>query len=154
MKMNLFFLAESITVKISEAAVTIAKESGFSNIGIDLIYGIPGQSLDSWKASLKEAVSLSPQHISTYELTVEEGTDLYTMMKSNTVTGNLSVVPLNEDTVIEMYEYTVDYLTSHGYLHYEISNFARPDYSCRHNLNYWNRGVYYGAGPWSTFSCK
>ena len=143
---ELVFLGRIHNCKDSEAAVTIAKESGFSNIGIDLIYGIPGQSLDSWKASLKEAVSLSPQHISTYELTVEEGTDLYTMMKSNTVTGNLSVVPLNEDTVIEMYEYTVDYLTSHGYLHYEISNFARPDYSCRHNLNYWNRGEYYGAG--------
>ncbi len=144
---ELFFLGRIHNQKDSEAAVTIARDSGFSNIGIDLIYGIPGQSLNSWKTTLKKAVSLSPQHISTYELTVEEGTELYAMVKSNTVPENLRVVPLNEETIIEMYEYAIDFLTSNGYLHYEISNFARPDYFCRHNLNYWNRGEYYGAGP-------
>lgn len=134
---ELVFLGRIHNQKDSEAAVAIARDSGFSNIGIDLIYGIPGQSLNSWKATLKKAVSLSPQHISTYELTVEEGTDLYAMMKSITI---------NEETIIKMYEYTVDFLTSNDYLHYEISNFARPDFFCRHNLNYWDRGEYYGAG--------
>ena len=144
---ELVFLGRIHNRKDSEAAVTIARDSGFSNIGIDLIYGIPGQSLNSWKTTLKKAFSLNPQHISTYELTVEEGTELYAMMKSNTVPENLRVVPLNEETIIEMYEYAIDFLTSNGYLHYEISNFARPDYFCRHNLNYWNRAEYYGAGP-------
>ena len=143
---ELVFLGRIHNRKDSEAAVTIARDSGFSNIGIDLIYGIPGQSLNSWKTTLKKAVSLSPQHISMYELTMEEGTELYAMIKSNTVPENLRVVPLNEETIIEMYEYAIDFLTSNGYLHYEISNFARPDYFCRHNLNYWNRGEYYGAG--------
>lgn len=178
---ELVFLGRIHNRKDSEAAVKIARESGFNNIGIDLIYGIPGQSQDSWKATLKKAVSLSPRHISTYELTVEKGTELHTMMNSITVPekkdnskiplhppfskgdflnpplckrgsrgnllhNNLRIVPLNEDTIIEMYEYAVDFLTSHGYLHYEISNFAKPDYFCRHNLNYWNRSEYYGAG--------
>jgi oxygen-independent coproporphyrinogen-3 oxidase len=143
---ELVFLGRIHNRKDSEAAVTIARDSGFSNISIDLIYGIPGQSLDSWKTTLKKAVSLSPQHISTYELTVEVGTELYAMMKSTTVSENFRVVTLNEKTIIEMYEYAIDFLTSNGYFHYEISNFARPDYFCRHNLNYWNRGEYSGAG--------
>jgi oxygen-independent coproporphyrinogen-3 oxidase len=122
-------------------AVNLARESGFENIGVDLIYGIPGQALESWKINLEEAVRLKPRHISAYELTAEKETELYTYLKG----GNKLTLP-DEDKIIQMYEYTIDYLTAEGYIHYEISNFASPDYSCRHNLNYWDRGEYYGAG--------
>lgn len=135
---ELSFLGRIHTSKEAEQAVHIARETGFENIGIDLIYGIPGQSIESWKMTLEKAVILRPQHISTYELTVEKGTWLYKYVMKH---------PLpSEDKIIGMYEYAIDYLTSEGFLHYEISNFALPDYSCRHNLNYWDRGEYYGAG--------
>ncbi|MFA4918470.1 MAG: radical SAM family heme chaperone HemW [Thermodesulfovibrionales bacterium] len=113
---------------------------GIENFSIDLMYGIPGQTMDSWKASLRNAVELSPTHISTYELTLEENTPLYAIIKSDTI-----AMP-NEDLILEMYNHTIDYLAGHGYEHYEISNFALPGFKCSHNLNYWNRGEYIGAG--------
>jgi len=125
-------------------AATLARDAGFENVGIDLIYGIPGQTLDAWKSTLEQAVYLSPQHISTYELTVEEGTELAGVLKPLQRGSALSL--LEEEIIIEMYKYTIDYLTSSGYVHYEISNFARPEFLCRHNLNYWDRGEYCGAG--------
>jgi len=140
----------------AEKAVRLARESGFENIGIDLIYGIPGQDITSWQESLNMAVSLKPEHISTYELTVEKGTGLYRLLHpplSKSVRldseggqrgGDVNL--LEEDRIIEMYERTIDYLTSEGYLHYEISNFAKPGCFSRHNLNYWDRGEYYGTG--------
>ncbi len=166
-------------------AVHLAQENGFENIGIDLIYGIPGQNFESWKKTLEKAVSLKPQHISTYELTVEKGTLLYEYMnqdsrdgcptmgdgfitsrtgvppvkkdkkgeaKASTTQGPLDQDrcdfsrPLDEGQIIEMYDYAINYLTAEGFVHYEISNFALPEYFCRHNMNYWNRGEYYGAG--------
>jgi oxygen-independent coproporphyrinogen-3 oxidase len=134
----------------AEKAVRLARDSGFENIGIDLIYGIPGQDITSWQESLNMAVSLKPEHISTYELTVEKGTALHKLLinppiyKGGQRGGNVNL--LQEDRIIEMYERTIDYLTSEGYLHYEISNFAKPGCLSRHNLNYWNRGEYYGTG--------
>jgi oxygen-independent coproporphyrinogen-3 oxidase len=113
---------------------------GIENFSIDLMYGIPGQTMDSWKASLRNAVELSPTHISTYELTPEENTPLYAIIKSDTI-----AMP-DEDLILEMYNHTIDYLAGHGYEHYEISNFALPGFKCSHNLNYWNRGEYIGAG--------
>lgn len=132
----------------AEQAVYFAREAGFDNISIDLIYGIPGQTPASWEKTLEKAVSLGPEHISTYELTVEEGTALHELLKnppsSLFIKGGIN--PPAEETTIEMYEHTIAYLASHGYVHYEISNFARPGHFCRHNLNYWDRGEYYGAG--------
>jgi len=113
---------------------------GIENFSIDLMYGIPGQTMDSWKASLRNAFELSPTHISSYELTLEENTPLYAIIKSDTIT-----MP-NEDLILEMYNHTIDYLAGHGYEHYEISNFALPGFKCINNLNYWNRGEYIGAG--------
>src|ERR1700690_2289172 len=101
-------------------AVEIAKKTKIKNISVDLIYGIPGQKLSSWQKSLSTACSLSPAHISTYELTPEEKTPLFNKIKS----GNL-IMP-GEDVIIEMYNYAIDYLTSRGFFHYEISNFAMP----------------------------
>ena len=113
----------------------LIRNSGLQNYSLDLIYGIPGQSMDSWRESISKAVDCSPMHISTYELTLEKGTPLYNVMK----------MP-EEDLVLAMYTYTIDYLASHGYKHYEISNFALHGFQCFHNLNYWDRGGYIGAG--------
>lgn len=125
-------------------AVALAKDAGFDNVGIDLIYGIPGQDMNSWEKSLEKAVDLNPRHISAYELTVEEGTVLAELLKPGKRSGKLTLS--EEENIIEMYKYTIDYLISNGYVHYEISNFARPDFLCRHNINYWERGGYYGVG--------
>jgi len=122
-------------------AVGMARNAGFNNISIDLIYGIPGQTLNIWQKTLKKAVELHPEHISTYEITYEKDTELYCMFKE----GN-KINPPEEDEIVDMYEYTIDFLKANGFSHYEISNFALPGFECRHNLNYWDRGEYYGAG--------
>ena len=141
---ELSLLGRIHTGEEARQAVLVSKDAGFENIGIDLIYGIPGQSIDSWKENLETAVSLKPQHISTYELTVEKGTVLYTHFKNPP--SSLFAKRSSDEKIIEMYEYAIDYLTSQGFIHYEISNFAEPGYFSRHNLNYWDRGEYYGAG--------
>ncbi len=123
-------------------ALKEARDAGFENIGIDLIYGIPGQDMDDWLHALELAVRLRPQHISTYELTIEGGTPLSEMLRA----GSLSKPLPDEETIVMMYDRTIDYLSSAGYHHYEISNFALPSYECRHNINYWDRGDYLGAG--------
>jgi oxygen-independent coproporphyrinogen-3 oxidase len=107
---------------------------------LDLIYGVPGQSIETWKDSLNRAVSLNPKHISAYELTPEKDTILKKFLES----GILSLP--GEDLVLDMYDLGIDYLESAGFGHYEISNYALPVYRCIHNLNYWNRGEYLGAG--------
>jgi oxygen-independent coproporphyrinogen-3 oxidase len=117
------------------------RKAGLKNFSIDLMYGIPGQTMESWKASLSRAIDLSLKHISTYELTTEENTPLYPLIRS----GKISM--LNEELVLEMYNNTIDYLAARGYEHYEISNLALPGFKCLHNLNYWNMGEYIGAGP-------
>ena len=109
------------------------------NFSIDLIYGIPGQTMESWKESISSA-QIFPSHISAYELTPEEKTPLYPLIESRKIS-----MP-NEELVLEMYNHTIDYLAARVYEHYEISNFALPGFKCMHNLNYWNRGEYIGAG--------
>jgi oxygen-independent coproporphyrinogen-3 oxidase len=116
------------------------KKAALGNFSIDLMYGIPGQTMHSWKESLSMATDLSPTHISAYELTPEENTPLYPLIASSRIS-----IP-DEEVVLEMYNHAIDYLASHGYEHYEISNFALPGFGCVHNLNYWNRGEYIGAG--------
>jgi len=116
------------------------KKAGLKNFSIDLMYGIPGQSMESWKESLTKATELSPSHISAYELTPEENTPLFPLIQSRKITM------LNEELILEMYNYAIDYFAGSGYTHYEISNFARPGFQCVHNLNYWDRGDYIGAG--------
>jgi len=118
------------------------------------MYGIPGQEVSEWRKTLERAVSLRPKHISAYELTVENGTLLHEYLKSPKLQpvlvkkgisgGKWRVV--EEDQIIEMYEYTIDFLKEEGYSHYEISNFSMPGYACRHNLNCWDAGSYYGTG--------
>lgn len=121
-------------------AVQAAGRAGFGNISLDLIYGIPGQTLSDWEYNLNKFLELSPQHISAYELTPEKNTPLCGDLES----GEL-VMP-DEETIAEMYYRGINVLNGHGYLHYEISNFAKPGHECLHNLNYWNRGQYIGLG--------
>jgi len=117
-------------------AVEDAKSAGFGNISIDLIFAIPNQTLDEWKYDLEQAIKLEPTHISTYNLQIEEGTPLFEKIKT----------PFSEELDADMYEYTIDFLKSYGYKHYEISNFAKPAFESKHNLNYWQNGNYLGIG--------
>ena len=135
------FLGRIHSSEEAEKSVRMARNSGVKNISMDLIYGIPGQTLDIWQETLNKAVSINPDHISTYELTYEKETELHDMFKE----GSIRNLP-EEERIIEMYEYAIHFLNSHGFAHYEISNFALPGLDCRHNLNYWDRGEYYGAG--------
>ena len=125
--------------KIPEV-ITWARQSGFHNINLDLIYGYPGQALPSWKNTLQDAVHLRPEHLSVYGLTIEEGTALYQMTEDELLS------PTPEEDMLEQYEYLCNFLASQGYHQYEISNFALPGYECRHNLNYWHYGDYLGLG--------
>jgi len=121
-------------------AVRLIKSSGFENFSVDLMYGIPGQRIETWEETLSKTVDLSPSHISSYELTPEEGTPLSQLIRDNAVR-----MP-EEELVLDMYDHAIDFLQSQGYEHYEISNFALSGYKCLHNLNYWERGEYIGAG--------
>jgi oxygen-independent coproporphyrinogen-3 oxidase len=131
------------------AAVSNARNAGFNNISVDMIYGIASLKskilksdlqIKNWEHNLSQAMELEPQHISAYELTPEKSTPLYDALKA----GRL-IMP-DEDAIAEMYYRGIDMLESNGYSHYEISNFAKYGFECRHNSNYWNRGQYIGAG--------
>lgn len=113
----------------------------FDNISIDLIFGVPGQTLDDWKTTLSKAIELEPQHLSTYGLTFEQGTRFWTRLAR----GELGRI--DEDLEREQYATAMDQLTSAGFEQYEISNFAKPGFQCRHNNVYWNGDEYFGFGP-------
>lgn len=117
-----------------------AKEVGFENINIDLMYALPNQSREDWMESLEKVVKLNPTHISAYSLILEEDTELFNMYERK------EFKLLDEDTDIEMYEYTIDYLESNGYNQYEISNYAKEGYECKHNILYWKCKNYVGLG--------
>lgn len=121
-------------------AIEGAKQTGFDNISLDLMYGLPGQHLDDLAKSVRAAVALEPAHISVYGLQVEEGTPLSARM----VEGTLDLP--DEDADDGMYEYLMRALPERGYARYEISNFARPGFTSRHNLKYWRDLPYLGLG--------
>ena len=118
-----------------------AREAGFSNISIDLIFGIEGQTRETWEDSLKKALELEPEHISLYSLEFMEGTVFTRRLQE----GKMKETDPEEDRA--MYERAVELLKEAGYEHYEISNFAKPGYESRHNLKYWNLDDYAGFGP-------
>lgn len=120
-------------------AVELARKVGFGNISVDLMYGIEGQSVDSLAYSLREILSLEPEHISCYGLKVEENTPLWRRRE-------LADLP-DDDIQAEFYETICETLRSAGYSHYEISNFAKPGYASSHNLKYWRLEPYLGFGP-------
>lgn len=117
-----------------------AKEVGFKNINIDLMYALPNQSKEDWMESLEKVVNLNPTHISAYSLILEENTELFNMYEKH------EFKLLDEDTDIEMYEYTINYLKSNGYNQYEISNYAKKGFECKHNILYWKCENYVGLG--------
>ena len=121
------------------SAVAAARMAKLENLSLDLIYGLPGQTLADWQETLIAAAALEPKHISCYGLKVEPGTPLWQQRHS-------AALP-DDDAQADMYLWTVDYLAKQGYAQYEISNFARPGFESRHNLKYWRLEEYAGFGP-------
>ncbi|NLU42304.1 MAG: radical SAM family heme chaperone HemW [Firmicutes bacterium] len=122
------------------AAYRSAVSAGFSNISVDLIYGLPGQTREDWRRDLQRTADLAPQHISCYALTLADGTALARSVHS----GQLPQI--SDDLAADMYFDAASILSEAGYSHYEISNYAKPGMECRHNQNYWENGYYFGIG--------
>jgi len=122
----------------AERAVENAREAGFGNISLDLIYGLPSQTREDWADTIVRAAALKPEHFSCYGLTIAEGTELWPFRDS-------PFIP-DDDTQADMYLYTVDALARYGYRQYEISNFARRGFRSEHNYKYWTGGEYMGFG--------
>jgi oxygen-independent coproporphyrinogen III oxidase len=136
------FLGRRHSVEQAISAVEASRKAGFENIGLDLIYGVPGQEMDSWLDTLKQAVAFSPEHLSCYQLTIEPKTPLGIRYK----TGEFSVP--REELQYEFFMKTSTFLEDVGYIHYEVSNFARgAEFASRHNQKYWNHSPFLGLGP-------
>ena len=127
------------TMEQVKTAVEAAREAKFTNLSLDLIYGLPNQTMERWQENLRAAVELAPEHLSCYGLKVEEGTPLFLRRETAGLPG--------DETQADMYLYTVEYLAQMGYQQYEISNFAREGRASRHNLKYWTLAEYAGFGP-------
>lgn len=123
------------------AAVKYCREAGFRNISIDLIYGLPGETADSWEYDLSQAIALNVEHISAYHLIYEEGAPIYKMLQQHRVSE------VDEESSIRFFSRLIDRLAAAGYEHYEISNFCRPGYCSQHNTSYWQGIPYLGCGP-------
>ena len=117
------------------------REAGFRNISIDLMYGLPGETLDTWKQDLQQAIDLHPEHISAYHLIYEEDTELWKLKEQH------QVEEADEDLSVTLFSTLIDTLTQAGYQHYEISNFCLPGLHSRHNSSYWTGKKYLGCGP-------
>ena len=126
------------------AAYELARAAGFASVSLDLIWGLPGQKRRDWMRELAEAVSLHPDHLSCYGLTLEEGTPLADACSKGIIT-----LPEEKDQAA-MYVDGAEYLETAGLLQYEVSNFARMGFQCRHNLGYWENADYLGLGPGAT----
>ena len=136
------FLGRRHTAADARAAIEMAANAGFTNVGLDLIYGIPGQELGAWTETLGQAVALGVAHLSCYELSVEEGTPFAERFRR----GDFALS--SEERQRTFFETTAAYLEGTGYHHYEISNYARgPSFISRHNRKYWNHMPYLGLGP-------
>src|SRR5574344_1054540 len=131
---KLAFMHRNHSFLEAKEKISLCRQMGFNNINIDLIYGIPKESIHVLKQDLKKIIKLSPEHVSTYSLIIED----------NTMISKLN--PIDEDTDYEMYKNIIRLLTKHDYLHYEISNFAKKGYESKHNSNYWLNNNYYGFG--------
>ena len=117
------------------------REAGFQNISIDLMYGLPGETLDNWIADLQQAIDLRPEHISAYHLIYEEGTALWKLREQH------QVEEADEDLSVSLFSTLIEQLSEAGYQHYEISNFSLPGLHSRHNSSYWTGKKYLGCGP-------
>ena len=137
-------LGREHNAKQGEESFQILRDAGFSNINVDLMFGLPGQTIHQWRSTLERTVSLKPEHVSTYCLTYEEDTEFFLRQAR----GEFRQDP---DTDSEFFEITMSILETAGYEHYEISNYARPGFRSAHNRAYWSGSDYLGIGP-SAFS--
>jgi len=139
---ELHLLGRIHTVAEIDKALRAARQAGFQNLNLDLIYGLPGQSLERWRNTLERALVLSPEHLSLYSLGIEKGTPF----AGRIAAGDLPAP--DDDLAADMYELAEDMLEQEGYRHYEISNWAKGDsqFACRHNLTYWRNEPYLGLG--------
>ena len=128
----------------AERSFHVLRQAGFRNLNLDLIFGVPGQSLQTWQQTLEKTIGFAPEHISAYCLTIEEDTEFFRRFQG----GELVQDSEQEAT---LYEFTMETLGTAGYHQYEISNYAQPGYECLHNLAYWQGRNYLGLGP-SAFS--
>ena len=128
----------------AEESFRILRAAGFSNINVDLMFGLPGQKVEQWRATLEKTVALRPEHVSTYCLTYEEDTEFF-------LRHSRGEYREDSDADAEFFEMTMSILEEAGYEHYEISNYARPGFSSAHNRSYWSGEDYLGVGP-SAFS--
>lgn len=122
---------------------SLARKLGFGNLNVDLMSALPGQTKESWQETLRQVIALNPEHISAYSLIIEEGTPFYERYKPG---GQEEYLLPDEDLERQMYYDTRDILRAAGYERYEISNYAKPGFECRHNLGYWERREYLGLG--------
>jgi oxygen-independent coproporphyrinogen-3 oxidase len=139
---ELKFLGRRHSVEEAVTALRDLRSAGFENVGIDLIYGLPDQTVEGWLRNVYKALVFKPEHISCYQLTLDKGTPLGQMKASG------AIIPPDEKKERSFFQATSSYLKEKGYLHYEISSFAKgPGFFSRHNMKYWNRGPYLGIGP-------
>ena len=139
---DLIFLGRRHTARQTAQALSWVRAAGFTNLGVDLIYGLPGQSDADWRQNLEKALEFNPEHLSCYQLTLEAGTPLGARKAKG------QIKPLPEEAERELFLLTSSFLTEQGYIHYEISNFARGQaFYSRHNRKYWRHVPYLGLGP-------
>lgn len=122
-------------------AVRRCREAGFQNISVDLIYGLPGETIERWENDLRQAIRLDVEHISAYHLIYEEDTPIYNMLKQH------QIEEVDEDSSVQFFTRLIESLQKAGFEHYEISNFCRPGKYSRHNTSYWKGIPYLGCGP-------
>ena len=137
---RLQFLHRRHTAEQAVRAIQDARQAGFENLSVDLMFGFPGQTLTEWTRDVERALSLRVPHLSAYSLMYEEGTCLNRMLERG------DIVELDEEVALEMYESLIDMLEGAGYRHYELSNFALPGWESRHNSSYWHGIPYLGVG--------
>ena len=128
------------SVREAETCIEAARRAGFRNLSLDLMFGIPGSTLADWKQNMRRALDFAPEHLSAYNLTIEENTPFGTQQQDGTLR-----LP-DEETQLAMYDSAIDMLAAAGYEQYEISNFARPGYRSQHNQIYWRNEEYLGLG--------
>ncbi|MFZ0544827.1 MAG: radical SAM family heme chaperone HemW [Candidatus Promineifilaceae bacterium] len=121
-------------------SVERARTAGFNNLNLDLIYGLPDQTLQSWEKSVRAALALKPEHLSLYCLTIEPGTPMHRWLNNGRITAP------DPDLAADQYQLACELMAEHGFVHYEISNWAIPDHACDHNLTYWRNQEYLGLG--------
>ena len=127
-----------------QEAVKILRQKGFQNISLDLMYALPGQNLKQWQETLKKAVELAPNHLSAYQLQIEDGTYLAKMQREG------KIPPTDDDLAAEMLAFSSEYLPQQGYERYELSNYAKEGYASKHNRHYWHLDDYLGLGLGAT----